>query len=113
GLLPRIAFRGPIGRRFWLEGFSPHDRSTDVDWAIGACLCIRAAAVARGPVYDERWFMYVEDLDLCWQLQSRGWRIAFVADIEVRHIANAAGAQAWGSLRLARWLDATYQWYAD
>lgn len=111
-LLPSRWHGGAVGRRFWLEGHAPHDTSGDIDWAIGAVHCIRASAVGH-PIYSERAFMYAEDLELCWRLQRDGWRIAFMADVEIPHVANAAGAQAWGSERTARWLDETYDWYAD
>jgi GT2 family glycosyltransferase len=111
--VPQRLFAGPIGRRFWLEGFAPHDRSGEVDWAIGAVHCMRATAVAREAIYDERSFMYAEDLELCWRLHQEGWRVVFAPDVIVRHRANAAGEQAWGNQRTARWLDATYRWYAD
>ena len=102
--------RGRLGRRYWLEGAAPHDRSEDIDWAIGAVHVVRAAAV-EGPWYDERWFMYVEDLDLCWRLAQAGWRRVLEAGIDVVHVGNAAGSQAWGVSRTGRWLDATYDWY--
>jgi len=101
------------GRRWWLEGQSPHDRATDIDWAIGAVHVLRAAAVDRSRPYSERWFMYVEDLDLCWRLGQAGWRRRFEPDFEVLHIGNAAGAQAWGTGRTRRWLAATHDWYAQ
>ncbi len=128
-LTPGRLQRGRIGRRWWLEGAHPHDTPSDVDWAIGAVHVLRAAAcraVAAGPAYEppgsgpatagpapysERWFMYVEDLDLCWRLARGGWRVRLEADIEVPHVGNAAGAQAWGGGRTRRWVEATYDWY--
>jgi GT2 family glycosyltransferase len=108
--LPLRLHRGAIGRRFWLEGHAPHDHGQEVDWAIGAVHCMRAAAV--GPVpYSERWFMYVEDLDLCWQMRKRGRPTLFVPEAEVVHVGNASGVQAWGEERTARWVDATFDWY--
>jgi N-acetylglucosaminyl-diphospho-decaprenol L-rhamnosyltransferase len=103
--------RGGLGRRWWLEGFSDHRVSTDIDWAIGAVHVIRAAALDGGPPYSERWFMYVEDLELCWRLAGSGWRRRLEGDIAVPHIGNVAGAQQWGDRRMARWLEATYDWY--
>lgn len=110
--LPRAFHRGAVGRRFWLEGHARHDTPGPVDWAIGAVHCIRASALAGRSPYDERWFMYVEDLDLCWRLHDAGWRVWFAAGITVPHVGNAAGEQAWGPDRTARWLHPTYQWYA-
>ena len=114
-LLANLAVRAVperAARRWWLEGRSPHDRQELVDWAIGAVHCIRAEAVDGPGVYRERWFMYVEDLDLCWRLSQRGWRTLLVASTTVMHVGNVAGAQAWGEGRTARWLHETYDWYA-
>jgi GT2 family glycosyltransferase len=110
--VPQPLQRGPVGRRMWLEGYAPHDRSGPVDWAIGAVHCIRRAALHEEPPYRERWFMYVEDMDLCWRLRRAGWQVLFDADVVVPHVGNASGRQAWGDDRTARWLDPTYDWYA-
>jgi GT2 family glycosyltransferase len=110
-MVPQRALAGGRGRDFWLEGWAPHDTPTDIDWAIGAVHVLRAAAVDRTQVYNERWFMYVEDLDLCWNLAASGWRRRLEADIAVIHVGNAAGSQAWGDTRPARWQRATYDWY--
>lgn len=110
-LLPGPIHGALFGRRFWLEGHAPHDTPGFVDWAIGAVHVIRAAALAGEPPYRERWFMYAEDLDLCWRLAGRGWRTWFAADVSVHHEGNAAGARAFGDERSARWLAATYDWY--
>jgi GT2 family glycosyltransferase len=110
-MTPQRALARGQGEKYWLEGWSRHDTATDIDWAIGAVHVLRAAAVDRARVYNERWFMYVEDLDLCWQLASDGWRRRLEPDVTVTHVGNAAGAQAWGASRQARWQWATYDWY--
>ena len=46
-LVPPRRLRGGTGRRWWADGHDPHDRSTDIDWAIGAVHVIRASALAR------------------------------------------------------------------
>lgn len=111
-LLPVRLLRGALGRRLWVEGTATHQQSGPVDWAYGAVHVLRAASSGTRP-YSERWFMYVEDLDLCWRLRQDGWRTELDADVEVVHIANAAGAQRWGADRTRRWLAATYDWYAS
>jgi GT2 family glycosyltransferase len=115
GFLPppaRTAGDARLGRRFWLEDAAPHDRRETVDWAIGAVHAIRRRALPDPDhVYTERWFMYAEDMDLCWRLHCDGWGVLLVPDAEVMHVANAAGAVVWGDDRDRRWLDATYDWY--
>lgn len=110
--LPVRAQRGRLGRHLGLEPAGPPRLAIDVDWAIGAVHVIRAAALGRRQPYDERWFMYGEDIELCWWLSRRGWRRRYEADVVVPHEGNVAGAKAWGGRRTERWLPTTYDWYA-
>ena len=66
-------------------------------WAVGAVHCIRAAALAGRAPYCARWFMYAEDIELCWWLRRAGWRLAQRHDVAVVHHGNAAGQQRWGT----------------
>ncbi len=111
-LMPRRMLRGRVGARWWADGLAPHDCATDIDWAVGAVHVIRAGALEGEEPYDERWFMYVEDVDLCWRLAQRGWRRRLEPDACVVHVGNASGFQAWGDARTDRWMAATYDWYA-
>lgn len=109
--VPQPALRRGLGERLWLEGFAPTERPADVDWAIGAVHVIRASALNGELPYNERWFMYVEDLDRCWSLNRQGWRVRYAADVAIPHVGNAAGEVAWGRSRTERWLTANYDWY--
>jgi GT2 family glycosyltransferase len=110
-LLPAAAQRGSVGQRWCLETAEAPAGRQPVDWAIGAVHCIRREALAGELPYDERSFMYVEDLDLCWRLGRRGWTTVYEPDVAVVHAGNVAGSKAWGAERTRRWLDATYDWY--
>ncbi len=113
GFVPPPLRPGTIGERWWLEGAADgrHERVEDIDWAIGAVHCMRASAIGDLGPYNERWFMYIEDLDLCWQLHERNWRVVLVGSVAIMHIGNVAGEKAWGAEREQRWLDAMYDWY--
>ncbi len=101
---------GALGRRLWLDGAVDHRRCEPIDWAIGAVHVLRADALGGAAPYDERWFMYVEDLDLCWRLRQAGLEVVLDGRVAVPHVGNAAGAVAWGEGRTARWQWATYDW---
>lgn len=113
GLCPARLQGGPLGRRWLLEAAPPPRDPRDVGWLIGAVHVIRSAALAGSAPYSERWFMYVEDLELCWRLAAGGWRCRLESDLTIVHAANAAGSQAWGDERAARWWPAVYDWYDD
>ena len=60
-------------------------REREVDWATGACLLLRRDAAQAAGFFDERYFMYEEDVDLCAALRARGGRILFTPRAEVVH----------------------------
>ena len=63
-----------------------------VDWIDGACLMLRRAALDEAGFFDEQFFMYSEDEDLCFRLRKRGWLVCFCgAGTAVHH--GAASSQ--------------------
>ena len=58
----------------------------EVDWVSGACLLlVRQAAVEAG-LFDERFFLYEEDVDLCAAIRAGGGRVLFTPAAEVLHL---------------------------
>jgi N-acetylglucosaminyl-diphospho-decaprenol L-rhamnosyltransferase len=57
-----------------------------VDWVSGACFLISRAAFESVGGFDESYFMYAEDVDLCWRLGRNGWHVAYVPGAEVTHV---------------------------
>jgi N-acetylglucosaminyl-diphospho-decaprenol L-rhamnosyltransferase len=75
----------PFTRRYRMLDWD-HDRpAADVDWVGGACALVRRAAFDAVGGFDEGYFMYVEDVDLCWRLGRAGWRIGYEPAARVVH----------------------------
>jgi GT2 family glycosyltransferase len=64
------------------------------DWVSGACLLVRRADAEAVGLFDERFFMYTEDVDFCAAIRARGRRIAFAPDVEVVHLRGRSVASA-------------------
>ena len=62
---------------------------------IGAVLLVRGTAWAELGGFDERLFMYAEDLDLFRRAAAAGWRARFVVDAEFVHLGGASADQRW------------------
>ncbi len=60
--------------------------SNDTSWCSGACTLIRRSALNRTGVFDEKFFMYVEDVDLSWRMWSRGYRCVYLPLAKVQHM---------------------------
>jgi GT2 family glycosyltransferase len=101
-----------LSRRWCLgAGFDP-SRPREVPWAVGALLLVRRAAWDQAGGFDERQWMYAEDLDLGWRLRRAGWTTRYEPGAQVGHHESAATVQAWGPDRHARWHASTYAWLA-
>jgi len=62
-----------------------------IDWIDGACLMLRRSALEESGLFDERFFMYSEDEDLCFRLRKLGWLICFCgAGTAVHHGAASS-----------------------
>jgi len=57
----------------------------EVDWVSGACFLVRRSAFEQVGGFDESYFMYAEDVDLCWRLGQQDWSAAYVPTAEVTH----------------------------
>jgi GT2 family glycosyltransferase len=65
--------------------FEPHPEPVPVDVVSGACLMIRRDVFERIGGFSTRYFMYAEDVDLCWKARKAGWKSYYLAGAEVVH----------------------------
>jgi GT2 family glycosyltransferase len=63
-----------------------------VDWISGACLLVRRDAAAAAGFFDERYFMYEEDVDFCAAIRAAGGRVLFTPRAEVQHLRGRSVA---------------------
>jgi N-acetylglucosaminyl-diphospho-decaprenol L-rhamnosyltransferase len=71
------------------------------DWISGTAMLARRTALEQVSGFDERYFMYVEDLDLCWRLRKAKWGIGFCPAAVVRHeIGGSSGTDRAANRRL-------------
>jgi len=73
-----------------------HERTRPVDWATGAALFVRGPWLQDAGCFDERYFMYFEDCDLCRTFWSRGWPVYFKGDVVVQHGHERSSAKVPG-----------------
>lgn len=65
-----------------------YDTPAEVLWASGACLMVRASVWKALGGLDERFFAHMEEIDLCWRMQLRGWKVNIVPESFVYHIGG-------------------------
>lgn len=69
-------------------------RERDVDWVSGACLLARRADAEKVGYFDERFFMYGEDVDFCASIRGLGRAVRFVPEATVTHLRGRSAASA-------------------
>jgi N-acetylglucosaminyl-diphospho-decaprenol L-rhamnosyltransferase len=66
---------------------------TSADWVSGSCFLARRSALEELGGFDEAYFMYAEDMDLCWRAHQSGWGVGFVGTAAVTHVQGATTAK--------------------
>jgi N-acetylglucosaminyl-diphospho-decaprenol L-rhamnosyltransferase len=91
--------RGDPAVRELVEAMTRQERAPD--WVSGACLLVRREDAEAVGLIDERYFMYIEDVDFCAALRARGRRILFTPAVEVVHLRGRSAATAPEATRAA------------
>jgi len=71
-----------------------HAVEHEPDWVSGACLMARREALDAVGGFDERFFLYEEDADLCRRVRAAGWQVVFTPAAEARHALGRSMARA-------------------
>lgn len=98
-----------------------HNETRPVDWLLGAALILRHECARAIGWFDERYFMYLEDCDLCQKFWERGTAVYYLHDIVVTHAHERASASVPGALtaliknKMARvhlrsWMQYLWKW---
>jgi len=80
-------------REYLMEDWD-HSSVREVDWLSGACLMLRREALDQVGVFDERYFMYLEDTDLCLRMHRSGWGVYYVPSAGFVHTIGRSSDQA-------------------
>jgi hypothetical protein len=68
----------------YLMKHTDHNKIQKVDWLLGACFMVRRSEI-KDELFDERYFMYFEDVDLCRQINNRGQSVVYYPEVKVTH----------------------------
>ncbi|NQV12797.1 MAG: glycosyltransferase family 2 protein [Parcubacteria group bacterium] len=69
-----------------------HKESREVAWILGSCMMVRRKAIDQVGLMDERFFMYMEDVDWCRRFWQKGWKVFYFPEVEVVHYYARASA---------------------
>lgn len=70
----------------------PQHAARRVDWVSGACMLVRRAAFTEVGGFDNRFFLYAEEVDLCYTLRQRAWETWYTPAARVLHVGSASSS---------------------
>jgi len=89
-LATKLFPKNPFSTRYLMTDFD-HDSIAEVDWVSGACMMLPRQAVDRIGLLDERYFVYIEDVDLCQRAHRAGYKVVYFPEVAVlHHIARSS-----------------------
>lgn len=105
---------------FLMKGYN-HEGERPVDWVMGSAMFVRAEALQQVGGFDERYFMYFEDCDLCRRFWQAHWLVYYLGGIKIRHRHGKGSAKVPGFLRsifknkltrihISSWLKYMWKW---
>ncbi len=98
--LGRLWAGNPWARRYHRADW-PASVRQDVDWLVGAALMVRREALLQVGGFDEAFFMYSEEMDLCRRLRQQGYRVVYEPEALVIHHEARSSDQVRGWRHLA------------
>ena len=92
GFLSRLCYPYCRGRVLWHveEDKGQYDTTTDVDWTSGACMCVRTSVYKECGRLDAAFFAHMEEIDLCWRMRNKGWRLVCLPESVVYHLGGGS-----------------------
>lgn len=81
--LPNHSLFGRIHIKGW-----DHDKIQQVDQPQGACLIVRRDVLEGEDIFDKQFYMYYEEVDLCYRAKKKNWRIYFIPEAKVIHYSG-------------------------
>ena len=80
-----------------------HDEIREVDWGMGACMFLRREDLKDQSIFDERFFLYFEDIDLCFRLKNEGRKVIYYPEAAMVHYHVRESVRGFITLNWAKW----------
>jgi GT2 family glycosyltransferase len=97
-LLGRLVGRVPALRERYLRTWQ-HNKARIVPWVLGAALAFRRDAFLAVGGFDPTYFMYFEEIDLCYRLAALGWQSHFAPVTTIVHAGGASTSQQYAEMQ--------------
>ena len=92
GYLSWLGYPYCRGRRFGRveQDHGQYDTIAEIDWTTGACMCVRTSVYKECGGLDAAFFAHQEEIDLCWRMRNKGWKLACIPQSVVYHLGGGS-----------------------
>lgn len=104
-----LLFQGEQGE---LKKFHP-DTTKRVDWVSGGFMLVAADVFRQVKGYNEAYFMYIEDMDLCFRIKKAGFHVWFTPDAIVKHVGHGSSNRTFAIVQIYKGLQIFYKQQAS
>jgi GT2 family glycosyltransferase len=104
---------GPVSRllRRWKVPVETPGKTTSLDWLAGASMMMRGTPLEQIGLFDESFFLYFEETDLCQRIHKAGFTVDYVRASEVAHIGSVStGMKNWARVP-GYWFDSRWHYF--
>lgn len=88
-----------------LGGYWDQNQERDVDWVAGSFMLLPRRVFEETGGFSEAYFMYGEDMEWCYRIRDRGWRIRYYPDASAVHLDHSSSDIRWGGRPIATCLQ--------
>jgi GT2 family glycosyltransferase len=81
-----------------------YSKMQKVDWVSGGCLIARKSAIDESGLMDERYFMYMEDMDWCRQFWQNSFEVWYLPEWKIEHIGGKASTTEFRITNKLMWV---------
>ena len=92
GYINRLGYPYCRGRVLWKveQDKGQYDSIVEVDWTSGACMCVRTKVYKECGGLDASFFAHMEEIDLCWRMRNKGWKLMCLPQSVVYHLGGGS-----------------------
>jgi len=77
----------------YINPLNSHNKTAEVDWLSGSCMMLRKQALEVVGLFDENFFMYCEDVDICRRMKLLGWKVVYYPEAILYHSIGRSSSQ--------------------
>jgi GT2 family glycosyltransferase len=96
-------------RSFFYKGLSRFKKEISQDWVTGAFFLIKNDVFKKAGCFDEDYFMYTEEVDLCFRIKKLGYDVFYLPKWEIIHLGGASSTKEFPILSEYKGMKLFYQ----